>query len=113
MTDSKNNIQHSKNSSKLFSLNKRIIIRIYIVIVWFTIAQILLITTEMVSYEDIKYFFWAESVLVPLLFVLYIRGVPDRLSREQEKEQKKAIFVLAFSFACLIMALFTAILTRY
>jgi len=107
LTDSKNNIQHRKNSSKFLSLNKRI------VIVWFTIAQILLITTEMASYEDMKYFFWAESVLVPLLFVLYIRGVPDQLSREQEKEQKKAIFVLAFSFTCLIIAFFTAILNRY
>ena len=47
--------------------------------------------TEMASYEDIKYFFWIESVLVPLFFVLYIKGVPDQLSREQEKEQKKAM----------------------
>ena len=110
LTNSRTNIPRSKNSSKLLSLNKRIILKIYIVIVWFTIAQILLITTEMASYEDIKHFFWAESVLVPLLFVLYTRGVPDQLSREQEKEQKKAIFMLAFSFACLIIALFMSIL---
>lgn len=110
MIDFKNNIKSSKNSHRFLSLNKRIIIKIYIVVVWFTIAQILLITTEMASYEDIKYFFWAESVFVPLLFVLYIRGVPDQLSREQEKEQKKAILVLALSFACMIIALFTAIL---
>lgn len=75
--------------------------------------QILLITTERASYEDIKYFFWTESVLVPLLYVLYIKVVPDQLSREQEKEQKKAIFVLAFSFACMVMALFMAMLNRY
>lgn len=112
MTDSKTDIQRGKNSSKFPSLNKRIIIRIYIVIVWLTIAQVLLITTERAFYEDIKYFFWTESVLVPLLYVLYTKGVPDQLSREQEKEQKKAIFVLAFSFACMIMVLFIAMLNR-
>ncbi|MDY0131028.1 MAG: hypothetical protein RBR63_12775 [Methanosarcina vacuolata] len=110
MTDSKTNIQCSKNSSKFLFLNKKTIIRLYIVIVWFTTAQILLIMTEMASYEDIKYFFWIESVLVPLFFVLYIKGVPDQLSREQEKEQKKAIFVLVFSFACMVMVLFMAML---
>lgn len=90
-------------------------LKIYIVLIWLIIAQILLIMTGMTSYEDIKYFFWIESVLVPLIFVLYIKGVPDQLSREQEKEkeQKKAIFVLAFSFACMIMVIFMAMLKGY
>ncbi len=113
MTDSKTNIQRSKNNSKFLSLNKMTSLKIYIVLIWFTIAQILLIMTGMTSYEDIKYFFWIESVLVPLIFVLYIKGVPDQLSREQEKEQKKAIFVLAFSFACMIMVIFMAMLKGY
>ncbi|HII92755.1 MAG TPA: hypothetical protein HA262_11500 [Methanosarcina sp.] len=76
------------------------------------IAQVLLIVTKRVSYEDIKYFFWTESVLVPLLYVLYAKGVPDQLSREQEKERKKEIFVLIFSFACMIMVVFMAMLNR-
>lgn len=113
LTDSKTNIQCSKNNSKFLSLNKMTSLKIYIVLIWFTIAQILLIMTGMTSYEDIKYFFWIESVLVPLIFVLYIKGVPDQLSREQEKEQKKAIFVLAFSFACMIMVIFMAMLKGY
>ncbi|HWQ48787.1 MAG TPA: hypothetical protein VN414_07555, partial [Methanosarcina sp.] len=93
--------------------NKMASLKIYIVLIWLIIAQILLIMTGMTSYEDIKYFFWIESVLVPLIFVLYIKGVPDQLSREQEKEQKKAIFVLAFSFACMIMVIFMAMLKGY
>ncbi|WP_170943167.1 hypothetical protein [Methanosarcina spelaei] len=113
MTDSKTDIQHSNNSSKFPSINKRIILRTYIVIIWLMIAQILLIVTERVSYEDIKYLFWTESVLVPLLYVLYTKGVPDQLSREQEKEQKKEIFVLVFSFACMIMVIFMAMLNGY
>lgn len=113
MTDSKTNIQRSKNNSKLLSLNKMTSLKIYIVLIWLIIAQILLIMTGMTSYEDIKYFFWIESVLVPLIFALYIKGVPDQLSREQEKEQKKAIFVLAFSFTCMIMVIFMAMLKGY
>lgn len=113
MTDSKTNIQFNKNNSKLLSLNKRTILKTYIVLIWLTIAQILLIMTGMTSYEDVKYFFWIESVLVPLIFVLYIKGVPDQLSREQEKEQKRAIFVLAFSFACMIIVIFMAMLKGY
>jgi hypothetical protein len=113
LTDSKTDIQHSNNSSKFPSINKRTIILIYIVIFWLITAQILLIITERLSYEDIKYFFWTESVLVPLLYVLYTKGVPDQLSREQEKEQKKEIFVLIFSFACMIMVVFMAMLNGY
>jgi hypothetical protein len=113
LTDSKTDTQHSKNCSKFLSLNKMTILRIYIAIIWFTTALILLTTTEMASYEDVKYFFWTVSVLVPLFYVLYMKGVTDQLSKEQEKEHKKAIFVLAFSFACLIMAFFTAILIKY
>lgn len=113
MTDSKTNIQCSKNNSKFLSLNKMTSLKIYIVLIWLIIAQILLIMTGMTSYENIKYFFWIESVLVPLIFVLYIKGVPDQLSREQEKEQKKAIFVLVFSFACMIMVIFMAMLKGY
>lgn len=113
LTDSKTDIQRSNNSSKFPSINKRTIIRTYIVIIWLMIAQILLIVTERVSYEDIKYFFWTESVLVPLLYVLYTKGVPDQLSREQEKEQKREIFVLVFSFACMVMVIFMAMLNGY
>lgn len=113
LTDSKTDIQRSNNSSKFPSINKRTIILIYIVIIWLMIAQILLIITERVSYEDIKYFFWTESVLVPLLYVLYTKGIPDQLSREQEKQQKKEIFVLVFSFACMIMVIFMAMLNGY
>ena len=113
LTDSKTDIQRSNNSSKFPSINKRTIIRTYIFIIWLMIAQILLIVTERVSYEDIKYFFWTESVLVPLLYVLYTKGVPDQLSREQEKEQKREIFVLVFSFACMVMVIFMAMLNGY
>lgn len=113
LTDSKTDIQRSNNSSKFPSINKKTILRTYIVIIWLMIAQILLIVTERVSYEDIKYFFWTESVLVPLLYVLYTKGVPDQLSREQEKEQKREIFVLVFSFACMVMVIFMAMLNGY
>jgi len=113
LTDSKTNIQFNKNNSKFLSLNKRTILKTYIVLIWLIITQILLIMTGMTSYEDVKYFFWIESVLVPLIFVLYIKGVPDQLSREQEKEQKKAIFMLAFSFACMVIVIFMAMLKGY
>jgi len=112
LADSKIYTQYSKNNSK-FPLNKKIIIRIHIAVIWLMIALILLTTTEIASYEDVKYFFWAVSVLIPLLYVLYVKGMPDQLLKEQEKEQKKAILVLIFSFMCLILALFTATLIGY
>jgi hypothetical protein len=78
------------------------------------IGLILLTTNEVVAYEDVRYFFWTGTVLVPLLYLLYVRGVPDQLSKEtgkkQEQEQEKEIFVLAFSFTCLILAFIMAIL---
>lgn len=109
MADSKIYIQYNKNSSK-FLLKKKVIIRDYIVTVWLMIALILLTTNEVAVYEDVKYLFWAVTVLVPLLYVLYIKGVPDQLSKEQEREQKKEMLMLAFSFICLVLAFFISIL---
>lgn len=74
------------------------------------ITLVLLTTTEMASYEDVKYFFWVVSILIPLLYVLYVRGLPAQLSK---KEERKASLVLFFSFICLILTLFTAILIGY
>ncbi len=107
MVDSKVYTQYSKNSSKFLSLKKKLIVRIYIAIIWLMITLVLLTTTEMASYEDVKYFFWVVSILIPLLYVLYVKGVPDQLSK---KEERRASLVLFFSFICLILTFFTAIL---
>lgn len=87
-------------------MEKRVIIRIYIGVIWLTIALISLTITKMALYEDIKYLFWAVSVLNPLLFLLYVKGVPQQPSKEERRE----IYLLAFSFICLILTFFAAIL---
>ena len=51
------------------------------------ITLVLLTTTEMASYEDVKYFFWVMSILIPLLYVLYVKGVPDQLSKKKREER--------------------------
>ena len=60
------------------------------------ITLVLLTTTEMASYEDVKYFFWVVSILIPLLYVLYVKGVPDQLSKEQEENRKKKCLYYSF-----------------
>jgi hypothetical protein len=99
--------QFNRKSSKFPTLKKKIIVRIYTAVIWLTTALILLTITKLASYEDIKYFFWAVSVLNPLLFLLYVKGVPQQLSKEEER---RGTFILAFSFICLILTFFAAIL---
>ena len=75
------------------------------------IGLILLITTEVASYTDMKYFFWIVSVSIPLLYVLYVKGKP--LPKEEGEKEKRAIFVFTFSFVCLVLTLFAAILIEH
>jgi hypothetical protein len=65
----------------------------------------------MISYEDIKYFFWTVSVLIPLLYVLYVKGEP--LSKEEGEKERREILVLTFSFICFILTVFAAILAGH
>jgi hypothetical protein len=106
LVDLKDN-QSNKNGSRFPSL-KKIIIRIYIATAWLFIALILLTATRIASYEDIRYFFWTMSVLIPLLYMLYVKGVP--LSKEEGEKERRAILVLIFSFICLVLTFFAVIL---
>ena len=99
--------QFNRKNSKFPSLRKKVIVRIYIAVIWLTTALILLTITRLASYEDLKYFFLTVSVLNPLLFFLYVKGAPQQPSKEEER---RAIFVLAFSSTCLIVTFFAAIL---
>jgi hypothetical protein len=65
----------------------------------------------MASYTDMKYFFWIVSVLIPLLYVLYVKGKP--LLKEEGEKEKRAIFVFTFYFVCLMLTLFAAILIEH
>jgi hypothetical protein len=58
-----------------------------------------------------KYFFRIVSVLIPLLYVLYVKGKP--LPKEEGEKEKKAIFGFTFSFVCLVLTLFAAILIEH
>lgn len=107
MADPDDYNQFNRKNSKFPSLRKKVIVRIYIAVIWLTTALILLTITRLASYEDLKYFFLTVSVLNPLLFFLYVKGAPQQPSKEEER---RAIFVLAFSSTCLIVTFFAAIL---
>ncbi len=50
--------QFNRKNSKFPSLRKKVIVRIYIAVIWLTTALILLTITRLASYEDLKYFFF-------------------------------------------------------
>ena len=71
------------------------------------IALIMMTATEMASYDDIKYFFWIVPVSTAVLYLLYVNGTPYKIP---EEEEIKSILALIFTFLCLMMAFFVAIL---
>jgi hypothetical protein len=88
-------------------VEKNTIIKIYLFIIWLTIALIAMTANKMVSYNNVKYFFWVMPIFVALLFTLFLREPPLELS---QKENKKSVFLLILSFICLIVTFFSAII---
>lgn len=88
---------------------KKIIVKIYLVIIWLTIASIVMTATKMVSYNDVKYFFRVMPIFVALLFMLFIRGMPLELS---DDEYKRSTFLLTLSFICLILTFLSVIILK-
>jgi len=91
------------------SLNKKAIIRTYLVIGWLLITLIAITEADVVSYDDVKYFFWIFPLLLPLMYLLYVNGMPTHFSKEEER---RTILVLAFTFTCLVVTFFTVIFIR-
>ncbi|KKH50400.1 hypothetical protein [Methanosarcina sp. 1.H.A.2.2] len=107
MTGPKTQNQYRSSSSKFISVKKKTVIRIYIIIGWLMIALTMMTATEVVSYDEIKYFFWVVPVSTAVLYLIYVNGKPYRMPKEEEI---KSILALVFTFLCLIMAFFAAIL---
>lgn len=91
------------------SLNKKAIIGLYLAVGWLLITLIAMTAMEVVSYDNVKYFFWILPLLLPLMYLLYVNGMPTHLSKEEER---RTILVLAFTFTCLILTFFAAIIYR-
>lgn len=100
---------HNKcpSSSKFSSIKKKTVIRICLILGWLMIALILMTAIGLVSFDNIKYFFWTVPVLTAVLYLLYMNRKSCRMSQEEEI---KSVFALIFTFVCLIMAFFAAIL---
>lgn len=99
--------QFSSSSLKFLSVKKKTIIRIYLLIGWVMVALTLLTAVEVVSYDEIKYFFWMVPISTAVLYLLYVNGKPHRVPRDEEM---KSILTLIFTFLSLLMAFFAAIL---
>ncbi|KKF98113.1 hypothetical protein DU40_14185 [Methanosarcina mazei] len=89
------------------SLKQKTVIVSYISIFLLLIILILMVVTKVISYNDVKYFFWITSILIPLLFTLFITRKPTATSIQ---ENKKLILLLILSFVCLIVTIFSAML---
>jgi hypothetical protein len=87
--------------------SKSTIIKAYILLIWSNILIIALIATNLVLYASVKYFFWATSILIPLLFYLFLKGEPSELSIQ---ESKKEVVLLSISFICLVTTIFLAMM---
>lgn len=71
------------------------------------IALIMMNVTEVVSDDKIKYFFWTVPVSTAVLYLLYVNGTSYNIQKEEEL---KSILALVFTFICLMIAFFVAIL---
>ena len=107
MTGPKTQNQCCSSSSKFFTVKKTTVIKMYLIIGWLMIALIMLNATEVVFYDDFKYFFWMVPVSTAVLYLLYVNGTPYNIQKEEEL---KSILALVFTFLCLMMAFFAAIL---
>jgi len=107
VTDQKTQNQYYGSSFKFLSLKKKTIIRIYLLIGWVMVALTLMTAVEVVSYDEIKYFFWMVPISTAVLYLLYVNGKPHRIPRDEEM---RSIFALIFTFLSLLMAFFAAIL---
>ncbi|WP_440945120.1 hypothetical protein ACSAZL_13260 [Methanosarcina sp. T3] len=110
MTDPKIQNQYYGSSFKFLSVKKKTIIRIYLLIGWVMVAFTLMTAVEVVSYDDIKYFFWMVPVSTAVLYLLYVNGKPHQVPKDEEI---KSIFALIFTFLSLLMAFFAAVLMEY
>lgn len=95
------------SSSKLPTVKRKTVVRIYLVIGWLMITLILMTATGAASYENIKYFFWMVPVSTAVLYLLYMNRKSSRMSKEEEI---KSILALVFTFVCLVMAFFASIM---
>lgn len=107
MTGPETQNQCHGRSSKFLSVKKKTVIGIYLIIGWLMIALIMMNATEVVSYDDIKYFFWVVPVSTAVLYLFYVNGTPHKMPEEDEM---KSILALIFTFLCLLMSVFAAIL---
>ncbi len=89
-------------------ISKSAVIKAYILGIWLTIIIIALIITKTVSYDNVKYFFWALPILIPSLFYSFLKGKPSELSIQKSK---KELFLLSISFICLIATFFLAMMS--
>jgi hypothetical protein len=97
-----------KNSdTKSMFISKLTVVKAYILVIWLNILLIALIETKMVLYNDVKYSFWVISILIPLLFYLYLKGEPSELSIQKSKKEFIFLFI---SFICLILTIFLAMM---
>lgn len=87
--------------------SKKGIVGIYAIMIWLLTILILLKITKLASYDDTKYFFWIISILIPLLYLLYVKGSLQQLSKEEERKES---FILTFSFISLVLTFFATIL---
>ncbi len=99
--------EHVPVLSHFPSLKKKTIIRVHLAIGWLIITLIAMTAMEVVSYDDVKYFFWILPLLLPLVYLLYVNEMPTHLPQEEER---KTILELAFTFICLVITFFAAIL---
>lgn len=97
-----------KNSdTKRIFISKSTVIKAYILLIWLDILIIALVGTKIVLYNNVKYFFWTTSILIPLLFYLFLKGEPSVLSIQ---ESKKELILLSISFICLMTTIFLAMM---
>lgn len=102
-------ISKKNSDTKRMFISKSTVIKAYILLIWLNTLIIALVGTKIVLYDSVKYFFWTTSILIPLLFYLFLKGKPSALSIQ---ENKKEFILFSISFICLVATVFLAMLNN-
>lgn len=92
---------------KLPFLKKGIVIGFFLITAWATIALIAASAIGIVTYEEVRYFFWLMPISLPIFILLFSHSTPPEMSRHGENRTRLALVI---TFVCLAVAFIAGIL---
>ncbi|MCQ6961913.1 hypothetical protein PV02_01635 [Methanolobus chelungpuianus] len=88
-------------------MKKGIVIGFFLIIAWTTIVLIAASAIGIVTYEEVRYFFWLMPISLPIFILLFSHSSPPEMGRHGENRTRLALIT---TFVCLAVAFIAGIL---